>query len=88
MMIVFWMSFYFILSYILGSIPSGLIIGKVFKDIDIRQHGSKNTGATNAIRVLGFKYGNWAFVFDVAKGAFVIAILSFLKLEDFYLFTV
>lgn len=70
-----YISMLMILSYFLGSIPSGLIIGKVFKNIDIREHGSKNTGATNAIRVLGFKTGIFAFVFDVAKGALVIALV-------------
>jgi len=64
-----------ILSYFLGSIPSGLIIGKVFKNIDIREHGSKNTGATNATRVLGFKYGIFAFIFDGLKGALVILLV-------------
>lgn len=64
-----------ILSYFLGSIPSGLIIGKVFKNIDIREHGSKNTGATNATRVLGFKYGVFAFFFDGLKGALVILLV-------------
>lgn len=75
-----------ILSYLLGSIPSGLIIGKVLRKIDIREHGSKNTGATNAVRVLGFRYGVWAFVFDAVKGAFVILILRIFKLTDLYLF--
>ncbi|MBU1094089.1 MAG: glycerol-3-phosphate 1-O-acyltransferase PlsY [Firmicutes bacterium] len=70
-----WISLFMILSYFLGSIPSGLIIGKVFKNIDIREHGSKNTGATNATRVLGFKYGIFAFIFDGLKGALVILIV-------------
>lgn len=74
-----------ILSYFLGSIPSGLIIGKVFKNVDIREHGSKNTGATNAIRVLGFKYGIFAFVFDVLKGAFVIALAYFFLDQSLYI---
>ena len=74
-----------ILSYFLGSIPSGLIIGKVFKNIDIREHGSKNTGATNAIRVLGFKTGIFAFIFDVMKGALVIALVFFLKDKSLYI---
>jgi acyl phosphate:glycerol-3-phosphate acyltransferase len=78
MMTYVWIGLLMVLSYFLGSIPSGLIIGKVFKNIDIRQHGSKNTGATNAIRVLGFKYGVWAFVFDMAKGAMVIFIVFLL----------
>jgi len=76
----------FILSYIVGSIQSGLIIGKVFKNIDIREHGSKNTGATNAIRVLGFKYGIWAFFFDTLKGALVILVLRIFSLTQFYVF--
>ena len=42
-----------IVAYILGSVPNALWIGKVFKGIDIREHGSKNTGSTNAARVLG-----------------------------------
>jgi len=74
-----------ILSYFLGSIPSGLIIGKVFKNVDIREHGSKNTGATNAIRVLGFKYGIFAFVFDVLKGAFVIGLAYFFLDQSLYI---
>ncbi len=74
-----------ILSYFLGSIPSGLIIGKVFKNVDIREHGSKNTGATNAIRVLGFKYGIFAFIFDVLKGAFVIGLAYFFLDQSLYI---
>ena len=74
-----------ILSYFLGSIPSGLIIGKVFKQIDIREHGSKNTGATNAIRVLGFKTGIFAFVFDVLKGALVIALVFIIGDHSLYI---
>jgi acyl phosphate:glycerol-3-phosphate acyltransferase len=74
-----------LLSYFLGSIPSGLVIGKVFKNIDIREHGSKNTGATNAVRVLGFKYGIFAFIFDMLKGAMVIIILAFINNPDLYI---
>ena len=80
-----YISMLMILSYFLGSIPSGLIIGKVFKNIDIREHGSKNTGATNAIRVLGFKTGIFAFIFDVAKGALVIALVFFIGDKSLYI---
>ena len=73
-----------LLSYILGSIPTGLILGKVFKGIDIREHGSGNTGATNAVRVLGFKIGIWAFIFDFLKGGFVMGLRVF-KWEQFYI---
>jgi len=76
-----------IVSYLIGSIQSGLIIGLTFKKIDIREHGSKSTGATNAIRVLGFKYGIWAFVFDTLKGALVIGVLKIFQIEMFYMVT-
>jgi glycerol-3-phosphate acyltransferase PlsY len=76
-----------VLSYILGSIPTGLILGKVFKGIDIREHGSGNTGATNTVRVLGFKIGIWAFVFDFLKGGFVMGLLWIFNWEQFYILT-
>lgn len=56
------------LSYLLGSIPNGLIIGKVTKGIDLRHFGSKNIGATNAFRVLGPWPAFWVFVTDALKG--------------------
>src|SRR3989339_755197 len=74
-----------VLSYFLGSIPSGLIIGKVFKNIDIREFGSKNTGATNAVRVLGFRYGIFAFIFDSLKGALVILLVFLINNPSLYL---
>lgn len=74
-----------LLSYFLGSIPSGLVIGKVFKNVDIREFGSKNTGATNAIRVLGFKYGIFAFIFDLLKGALVIFIVFLINDPSLFL---
>lgn len=69
---------FIILSYIIGSIPFGLVIGKGVCKIDIREHGSKNIGTTNAIRVLGKKVGFLVFFFDVFKGMFVILILKIL----------
>ncbi len=65
-------------SYLLGSIPFGLVIGKLVKKIDIREHGSKNTGATNAVRVLGFKLGVLCFFLDALKGALIIIIVRLL----------
>lgn len=67
-----------IASYLLGSIPFGLVIGKTVKKIDIREHGSKNTGATNAARVLGLKLGALIFFLDALKGGFVIIIVRLL----------
>lgn len=55
-------------AYFLGSIPFGLFIGKICCGIDIRNDGSKSTGATNVARLCGFKYGVTALILDVAKG--------------------
>ncbi|PLS14690.1 glycerol-3-phosphate acyltransferase [Bacillus sp. M6-12] len=57
-----------ILSYLIGSIPSGLIIGKVFYKKDIREHGSGNLGGTNTFRTLGVKAGIAVTLMDVLKG--------------------
>lgn len=56
------------ISYLLGSIPSSLWVGKVFHKIDIREHGSGNAGTTNTFRVLGWKSGTTVFVLDFMKG--------------------
>ena len=56
-----------LVAYLLGSIPFGLIIGKSQR-IDVREHGSKNIGATNVWRVLGKKFGLLTFFCDAAKG--------------------
>jgi len=56
-----------IAAYLIGSIPFGFLIGKL-RGIDIREHGSKNIGATNTGRVLGKKWGFLCFILDVAKG--------------------
>ena len=58
----------FILAYLLGSIPSGLIVGKVFYNTDIREHGSGNLGGTNTFRVLGVKAGLIVTIADILKG--------------------
>jgi acyl phosphate:glycerol-3-phosphate acyltransferase len=57
-----------ILAYLLGSIPSGLIIGKVFYKTDIREHGSGNLGGTNTFRTLGIKAGMTVTLADILKG--------------------
>ncbi len=56
------------LSYLIGSIPTSIIAGKVLKGIDIRQHGSGNAGATNVFRVLGWKAGITVLFIDIMKG--------------------
>ena len=59
-------------SYLIGSIPSGLIIGKL-RRVDIREYGSGNIGTTNVLRTLGARYGALVLIADVFKG--VIAVL-------------
>ena len=57
-----------IISYLIGSIPTSLITGKVLRGIDIREHGSGNAGATNVFRVLGWKPGVFVLLLDGFKG--------------------
>lgn len=57
----------FLMSYVIGSIPTAYIIGKI-NDIDIRKYGSGNVGAANIYRVLGKKWGTITFMFDFLKG--------------------
>ena len=71
------------LAYILGSVPNALWIGKVFKGIDIREHGSRNTGSTNAARVLGAKLGILTLILDVSKGL-VPTLMAILLKADFF----
>ncbi|WPF77283.1 glycerol-3-phosphate 1-O-acyltransferase PlsY [Bacillus velezensis] len=63
-----------ILAYVIGSIPSGLIVGKLAKGIDIREHGSGNLGATNAFRTLGVKAGSVVVAADILKGTLAAAL--------------
>lgn len=58
-----------VIAYILGSIPTAVWTGKIFHGIDVREHGSGNAGATNVIRVLGWKSGVPVLLADMAKGA-------------------
>lgn len=57
-----------ILAYLIGSIPTAVWVGKYFHGIDIREHGSKNAGATNTFRVLGKKSGWLVLLVDITKG--------------------
>ena len=75
----------FIISYLVGSIPNALWIGKVFKGLDVRNYGSGNVGATNASRVLGWKLGVLVLLLDVLKGAVFVYIAKLINLDDIYL---
>ncbi|MCM8799399.1 MAG: glycerol-3-phosphate 1-O-acyltransferase PlsY [Candidatus Omnitrophica bacterium] len=68
--------FSFLLSYLVGSIPTAYILVKFFKGIDIRKFGSGNVGATNAIRVLGKKKGILVLIIDVVKGVIPVVFLA------------
>src|SRR5699024_5427015 len=72
-----------IIAYLLGSIPSGLIVGKLKYKIDIREHGSGNLGATNAFRVLGTKPGIVVVLADILKGtaATLVPLLAALYMD-------
>ena len=63
-----------IIAYLLGSIPSALIVGKVGYNIDVREHGSGNLGATNAFRTLGVKAGSIVVLGDILKGTAATAL--------------
>ena len=72
--------FIFVFSYLLGSIPFGLIFTKLFTNIDIESLGSGNIGANNVRRLTGIKFGFLTLIFDIAKGSFpVFFSLYFLK---------
>lgn len=58
----------FVLAYLAGSIPFGLVVGKLFFDVDVRRHGSGNVGTTNVFRVLGKKAGVAVLICDMLKG--------------------
>lgn len=63
-------------SYLIGSIPTGVIAGKLTRGIDIRSLGSGNTGATNSFRVLGWKAGSVVALVDIAKGFVAVALIA------------
>ena len=67
-----------ILSYLLGSIPFGLLIGKAAGK-DLRKSGSGNIGSTNAVRTLGLKLGLLSAVCDILKGTLVILVVYLLE---------
>lgn len=69
------------MAYLLGSIPSGLWIGHKFFQIDIRQHGSGNLGATNSFRILGKKAGTIVLLMDLLKGSISVLLLKQMDLH-------
>jgi acyl phosphate:glycerol-3-phosphate acyltransferase len=74
-------------AYALGSIPFGYIAGRL-AGVDIRQHGSGNIGATNVLRVLGWKYGYPVFMADMLKGFAAVRLAFWLSSDPAYKFGV
>ncbi len=72
-----------LLSYMVGSIPTSIIITKLVKGIDIRDYGSGNAGGTNVMRVLGKKYGLLVIILDALKGAIAVILIARLYLGNF-----
>lgn len=69
------------LSYLAGSIPTSIIMSKLTRGIDIRDHGSGNAGATNVIRVLGWKIGLPVIIVDVGKGVLATLLISQIRID-------
>ena len=83
-MIIFLKILFIILSYLIGSIPFGLIISKIKKQ-DIRKKGSCNIGAANAGRVLGKGYAALTFVLDMFKGALFVILFRYKIIPSSYM---
>ena len=71
-----------IAAYLLGSIPSAVWIGKKYYGIDIREHGSKNAGTTNMLRVLGKRAALPVFIIDYFKGFVAVILTSLMRYDD------
>jgi acyl phosphate:glycerol-3-phosphate acyltransferase len=65
-----------ILSYLVGSIPTSIIVSKMVKGIDIRNYGSGNAGGTNVMRVLGWKHGIMVILLDAMKGVLAVIVIA------------
>lgn len=74
-----------VIAYIFGSFPSGVCLGKVTKNIDIREYGSKSSGATNAYRILGPKYGIMVLILDTLKGYIPLYLASLFGIGGIYI---
>lgn len=67
-----------VIAYLIGSIPTALLISRRFFDIDIRDYGSGNMGATNTFRILGSKYGTIVMICDILKGMLAVSLYNLL----------
>lgn len=67
-----------LLSYLVGSIPTALIVSKYFFGFDIRSKGSGNMGSTNAFRILGWRWGLFVQIIDILKGIVAVTVVTHL----------
>ena len=77
-----WLLLLLLIAYLLGSIPTSIIAGKLLRSIDIRDFGSHNPGATNTFRVLGKKIGVGVGLIDIGKGFLAVVLLPALIPAD------
>jgi glycerol-3-phosphate acyltransferase PlsY len=75
--------FVVVLSYLVGSIPTSIILSKLIKGIDIRLYGSGNAGGSNVFRVMGWKWGILTILLDAVKGAIAVVVVARLYLDNF-----
>ena len=73
-----------IISYLIGSIQSGILIGKIIYKTDVRQFGSKSSGATNIQRTIGLKPGIFVLVLDILKGFLPILFIEIFTEENIF----
>ena len=72
-----------VIGYLVGSIPVGLLIGRLVRGIDIREFGSGKTGFTNVVRTIGARWGIGALIGDLAKGAAPVVLASIISDDPF-----
>lgn len=80
-MLIFYIVLCCLVAYILGSIPSAIWVGRKYYGIDVREHGSKNAGATNTFRVLGKNAGIPVLLFDILKGLAAVQLVHVLPID-------
>lgn len=74
--------------YLLGSIPFGYIVGKLFKKVDIRELGSGNIGTTNVFRILGPSLASLVLIGDIGKGILSIYLVQYLGIDNLLILTI
>ncbi|GAH35224.1 unnamed protein product [marine sediment metagenome] len=74
--------------YLLGSVPFGYIVGKLFKKVDIREFGSGNIGAANVFRILGPSLASLVLIGDIGKGIFSIYLVQYFNIDNLLIITI